>query len=890
MVGHQVMSIAWDNRSAAQTNTGTLLVGTSAGVIFEIYIEPSEDHFKREDRWVKALIDPRQTPVTGLYYATFPASPSKAYLLITTPTRLFEFIGKTLPRRARGADQYEPTFCGTFSFAESSLAFYELLSGLNYSEAHYFSKYFGRESGSVASSFAWLTGTGAGIYHGNLVFGSQKPGETLIDNGQLTPYPGGEIPSSMGITEFHFILLYPKRLKAVCRLNLETVYDEAIPAHLGRAQTAHQLTQDVTHNTFWVHTAQNIYELILTREDRDVWRFYLNQGQYAEALAYAKTPPQKHRVLKAQGDQFFETSRYNLAATFYGRSDAPLEETALKFIGKGEKDALRSFLLQRLEKLSRKDVMQTVLLGTWLVELYLSRINEMEDSAANAAKAEKGAGEKRRLPNNGADEVPEAGCESAGGSQHYVEESHLLIEEFRRFLDHNKAVLDHKTTYYLMNSHGRASELLYFAEITRDHTRVIGHHIQLHRFDLALAALSKQEDPELFYKFAPSLMEHAPEDLVSLLMRSTQLDAKRLIPALLKYKHGDGVHQAIRYLQFVVQKLRCTDPPVHNLLLSLYASQLDDSEAHLLQFLASEAHGRHYSLDYALRLCLQYNRVHAAVLIYGFLGLYEAAVEAALKHGDLELAKINADKADDNPELRRSLWLRVARHVVDQGDTRGAIALLQQCELLKVEDLLPLFPDFVLIDDFKEEICSALEDYHQQIEEIKLEMELATRSTDRLRQSIAGQKSRYRLAHAYVRLVMLAPGERCAVCDLPALTRQFYIFPCQHAFHADCLAKEVAAHAKPSEAQRLADLQRQLAQEIARYRSAANVADPSNLPTRPAKAKIEQLKGDLDALVAAECCLCGDLMIRSVEEPFIAESDFEAAISWLIYQEPATLT
>lgn len=26
---------------------------------------------------------------------------------------------------------------------------------------------------------------------------------------------------------------------------------------------------------------------------------------------------------------------------------------------------------------------------------------------------------------------------------------------------------------------------------------------------------------------------------------------------------------------------------------------------------------------------------------------------------------------------------------------------LQHCELLKIEDILPFFPDFVLIDDFK---------------------------------------------------------------------------------------------------------------------------------------------------------------------------------------------
>lgn len=34
-----------------------------------------------------------------------------------------------------------------------------------------------------------------------------------------------------------------------------------------------------------------------------------------------------------------------------------------------------------------------------------------------------------------------------------------------------------------------------------------------------------------------------------------------------------------------------------------------------------------------------------------------------------------------------------------------AMAFLRECELLKIEDVLPFFPDFVLIDDFKVRGC-----------------------------------------------------------------------------------------------------------------------------------------------------------------------------------------
>lgn len=41
-------------------------------------------------------------------------------------------------------------------------------------------------------------------------------------------------------------------------------------------------------------------------------------------------------------------------------------------------------------------------------------------------------------------------------------------------------------------------------------------------------------------------------------------------------------------------------------------------------------------------------------------------------------------------------------------------------DLLKIEDILPFFPDFVLIDDFKEAICSSLEEYNDHIEQLKV--------------------------------------------------------------------------------------------------------------------------------------------------------------------------
>ena len=114
----------------------------------------------------------------------------------------------------------------------------------------------------------------------------------------------------------------------------------------------------------------------------------------------------------------------------------------------------------------------------------------------------------------------------------------------------------------------------------------------------------------------------------------------------------------------------------------------------------------------------------------------------------------------------------------------AAIALLKECALLKIDDLLPWFPDFVVIDRFKDKIVESLEDYNARIDELKEEMDHYTSSAEQVRVEIRGLKTR----HGELR------GDHvCELCDQAILSRVFYLFPCSHAFHADCLVAEVVA-------------------------------------------------------------------------------------------------
>lgn len=168
-------------------------------------------------------------------------------------------------------------------------------------------------------------------------------------------------------------------------------------------------------------------------------------------------------------------------------------------------------------------------------------------------------------------------------------------------------------------------------------------------------------------------MRHAPKETVDAFLRQPRLDVRRLIPALasprLLSSDQKPHDHLIRYLQHVVLEQRNTDPAVHNTLITLFATSPSTDEAVFVSFLESSPTNPltgdpYYDLDYALRLCRTHKRVQACVLIYSKMRMYESSVDLALERDDLELAKICADKPEDDDLLRKKLWLKIAKHVV----------------------------------------------------------------------------------------------------------------------------------------------------------------------------------------------------------------------------------
>ncbi|KAL6254778.1 hypothetical protein P5V15_014108 [Pogonomyrmex californicus] len=318
--------------------------------------------------------------------------------------------------------------------------------------------------------------------------------------------------------------------------------------------------------------------------------------------------------------------------------------------------------------------------------------------------------------------------------------------------------------------------------------------------------------------------------------------------------------EIIKYLEFCVYKQGSQEQAIHNFLLSLYACYKQDEVMRYISSQGQDISMVHYDVHYALRLCQEEGLTEACVQLSALLGLWTTAVDLALTI-NVDLAKqIAAMPSDHDDELRKKLWLKIAEHVVrEKDDIQQAMEFLQHCDLVRIEDILPFFSDFVTIDHFKEAICSSLQEYNQHIQDLKEEMQEATKAAELIRKDIQAFRTRCTFVHA---------RDTCNTCEVQLLLRSFYVFPCGHKFHSDCLVAALTPMLSMDQRTKLADLQQQLT-------AISNRSEDTTSTTSVSLSRRDQIKVDIDELVASECLYCGELMIESIDKPFIEEEDYE---------------
>jgi len=228
---------------------------------------------------------------------------------------------------------------------------------------------------------------------------------------------------------------------------------------------------------------------------------------------------------------------------------------------------------------------------------------------------------------------------------------------------------------------------------------------------------------------------------------------------------------------------------------------------------------------------------------------------------NIELAKETVKKSQMDDDMRKKLWLKIARHVVEKDkDIDKVNDLLKACNLLKIEDILPFFSDFVTIGQFKEAICSSLSEYSRHIEALKEEMKDTTESAEQIRKETETLKTQS---------ITIRNIDKCCICKYSILSRAFYAFPCRHLFHSNCVLLAIQDYLSHQQIKRLRDIQAMIESYIPK--ASANLESEE---------KIRKLETELDELIASQCLYCGDFMIDAINQPFISSKESEALEGW----------
>lgn len=814
---HEVTAVGWNFSNDSDSTTGPILLGTSKGLIFETEIAFDGDRMFQSglEQYWKQVFDIGKgdnTPITGIEFHHVPDT-TMYFVLVTTPNRLYQFISYVANAEEK------PLLLQVFnSYLRLPETFQEIPSNLKYSKLEFF---YPTPQG-LPKLIAWLTEPG--IFYGKLDTSST---DSVLSNSELLQYPQPSqgAPLAFVITEFHALLLFADHVKGISLLNHEIIFEDFYNETFGKLVN---ITKDPVKGTIWAFTERAVYRYRVAREERNVWQIYVEKGEFELAKQYCReNPAYLDQVLVKEAEMYFSKKQYDKSANRYAETQSSFEEIALKFLQVWEIDALNIFLKKKLERLKPQDKTQITMIVMWVLELFLNQLGSLRDEGE----------EKTTLYTN-------------------------LQKELDNFLGQPQVmdcVKNNRSKIYdLMASHGDKHNLIKLTIMNKDYERVIRYHIHESNYLAALEVLKTQNRKDLFYQFAPILMQSVPREMVQVLIAQGRgLSPTKLLPALVTCDN-DQANEVIRYLEFCVERMSCLQPAIHNYLLSLYARLKPDKLMRYLAVQGQESSSVCYDIHYALRLCQELGLTEACVQLSALLGLWETAVDLALTV-DVNLAKQTANLPSNDSDLRKKLWLKIAQHVVrEKDDIQQAMQFLQECDLIKIEDILPFFSDFVTIDHFKDAICTSLQEYNQHIQDLKEEMEEATKSAEVIREEI--QSFRDRFACVQVRDV-------CYECKLQLLMRPFYLFPCGHRIHADCLMAELTKVLPPGKRNKLFELQRQL-------QATSGRDDTVSVGSASLSAR-EQIKADIDKIIASECFYCGKYMIKSIELPFIEDSEYD---------------
>uniref|UniRef100_A0A1I7XT34 Vacuolar protein sorting-associated protein 18 homolog n=1 Tax=Heterorhabditis bacteriophora TaxID=37862 RepID=A0A1I7XT34_HETBA len=648
-----------------------------------------------------------------------------------------------------------------------------------------------------------------------------------------------ESPVGVSLTEYHILLAYSTRMTAISLFTYNVVYEDIWSQEFG---TAIGLTCDHSSEFHWLFTPSTTMKYRPNDEGRYVWRMFLDRGDYAKALAIAinrlNIDPEAHElVLKRQADKYIAEKNFTAAAEILAQSTEAFETVVLKFLSSEDdkKLGLKTLLDKKLEKMSKpEDRMKRDVLVMWLLEIQLAELAQMRREGRDAEASEQ-------------------------------------AKHLQRFIIRK-------------NVHNSS---------------------------------------ELFYQYAPELVEHIPTELFACLIGNEKIRPQEMLPTIyLCQKHHEMAAEAIKYLEWAVTTLSGShDVCLYNLLITMFA-QFNSDKLH--EFLVKQGRDKTnilYDLDFAIRTCRQHGLNKSTIFLYCVSEMFNEAVDMALKVNNLyillklnpivyfiiikldvddgvalakECAHLMDPEEDDvimglqpkySIEQRRRVWLKIASHVIEKdGDVVKCIGLLKESgDVITIQDILPLFPEFTNIEHFKDPLCACLKEHSLKIQKydykrlIIQELQQAMKDATHIAQEIREKTNRLKN-----RVTVIKVGDVCSGCGRSLSGRPFYAHACRHFFHRDCLENAMLAFIDQEAKMRLTNLISRERDLLKLFEIEERSSSTNKVFTAEREALFEQISNEINELLGAECPLCGTIAIELIDKPFFNDEEYSAdQKSWM---------
>lgn len=415
-----------------------------------------------------------------------------------------------------------------------------------------------------------------------------------------------------------------------------------------------------------------------------------------------------------------------------------------------------------------------------------------------------------------------------------------------------------------------------------------------------------------------------------------RIDYSKLVPSFadISTDNEDKLTLILEFLEkYVIGKLRCKERSVHNMAF-YFMTKMHDLEPmigylKMLEIYKEQKEGIYLDLEYAFNQCNQERYLErpekvkecliiGQIIIYGILGLYEKAVDLALTSKNYDLAKKYASKSFIDQKLKKNLWLKIAKKILNESqdgkeEVKKALDLLDETkDILRIDDLLPYFPPATPIEVLKEKLCESLRSYNDRINNLKNELSEQSKNAEDLREKNKKFKNKFISVH---------PTQTCEICFTSLLSQTFYAFHCGHGFHRECLIDELEHYeTKNYKLVSKVDLIKAFAGAISSTKSkaaflrneeqsmdpqdramswfsgfakkirnsfapgAAEMDERAKLSAEDQK-KVDDLYSQIDMRLKEECYLCGEMLLDTLDNDIAVDVEDEDKVKYMYYEQ-----